>query len=268
MIIRYFIILLLVSLAAGCAQSTKKVDTTDLSQIKNLTVKSAGDDKDFDTAHIREKALQKEAQRLGSRGALAAEAKIINHNLLSHKKRLKQAFNFRALMLKHNVLPPVLESADQYAHLNDSRTLHIADKTYKIVKQARFVTNPPTWRDYLIMNYTAPEMPNKALLPKNNQEQKLWQKTIERAWHRGLNQARNIYADNLSRLKRDYKGMLLYRNLHAKNMVSKPYVAKANQGITSQDNNSQINIGDKILRITKLPELNPRSEEWKSITTQ
>lgn len=267
MSIRDLIVILLVLLLTGCAESAESVDTTNLSQLKQLTIKSKSKKDSLVTGHIREDAIKQAAQRVGSRAALAAESKIINHNLMAHKEELSHTFNFRALMLDHNVLPPVLESASQLAHLNDNRTLHVADKTYKIVKQARFVTNPPNWRDYLLMHYSPPKVPNRAVLPKNSKEQKMWQKTLDKAWHQGLDQARNIYTDNLSRLKRDYSGMLLYRKLHAKNMVSEPYVAKANQGITSKDNDSQLYIGDKVLRITALPKLNPRSQQWKSVTT-
>lgn len=265
--LKTLLILILVStLLTGCAESAQSVDTTNLSQLKDLTVKSANAKDSFATGHIREDAVKQAAQRLGTRGALAAEAKIINHNLLAHKKHLRETFNFRSLMLGKHVLPPVLESANQLAHLNNSRTLHLADKTYKIVKQARFVTNPPNWRDYLIMHFSPPKVPNRALLPKNRKELRLWRKTLDKAWKQGLQQARNIYADNLSRLKRDFNGMLLYRQLHAKNMVSKPYVASADQGVTSNDNNSKLNIGDKVMRITALPKLNPDSKQWKSRT--
>ena len=268
MMIRSCLIILLALVITGCAESAKSVDTTNLSQIKDLTVKSANKKDSYDTGHIRRTAVKEAAERLGTRGALAAEAKIINHNLLEHKNELRQTFNFRQLMLGKHVLPPVLETAQQISHLSDSRTLHVADRTYKIVKQARFVTNPPNWRDYLMMHYKKPEVPNRALLPRNKKELNLWRKTIDQAWHKGLNQARNIYADNLSRLKRDYNGMQLYRELQAKNMVSKPYVAEANQGINTKDNNSQLNIGEKVLRITSLPKLNAKSKQWQSQTTQ
>ena len=59
--------------------------------------------------------------------------------------------------------------------------------------------------------------------------------------------------------------MLLYRKLLTQNMVSKPFVAKADIGTTTNANNTEIHVNDRILRITAIPKLNPNSKKWHPI---
>jgi defect-in-organelle-trafficking protein DotC len=59
--------------------------------------------------------------------------------------------------------------------------------------------------------------------------------------------------------------MALYRNLLLKGMVSKPFVARTDLGITGDS--SDLYINDQILRITSLPKLQVNPGRWKSIVT-
>lgn len=176
---------------------------------------------------------------------------------------LSNVFNFNPLMLEHSVLPPVLIQADNTLSLSAPDSLRISDKTYRIAKQAAFVTTPPTWRNYLWMVFKTPELPNKTLLPRTPQEERLWKKYIAIGWHKGIAQANQIFNVNLAQLKRDYEGMLLYRDLLAKHMISAPFVAKTNLGVTGDGNG--ININDQVLRITAAPQLQTDSKEWQPV---
>ena len=56
--------------------------------------------------------------------------------------------------------------------------------------------------------------------------------------------------------------MILYRKLLAMNMVSPPYVSHLDLGVTGDGN--ELHIDDQVLRITALPALNIRSDEWRA----
>jgi defect-in-organelle-trafficking protein DotC len=116
------------------------------------------------------------------------------------------------------------------------------------------------------MNFKKPELPNAVLFPKNEEEEKAWKTALADGWEKGIVQADNIYNDNLARLQRDYKGMILYRKLLAMKMVTPPYVAKTDLGVTGDKNN--LNIGDKVLRISALPGLETNSKEWKAYVVE
>ena len=67
-------------------------------------------------------------------------------------------------------------------------------------------------------------------------------------------------------MTRDMIGMILYRKLLAENMVSPPFVAKAQLGVTGDA--TQLRINDQVLRITAQSELQPDSKQWMPILTK
>lgn len=261
-------ILLLPLLLLGCGTPKKQdIDPSNLHQLESLsTSDKATGEPAFNTTQIRTKALEDTAMSLGAQGGLASASKNINDRLEKDKWSLETVYNFNGMMLSHGVLPPVLAEADNSLNLADPSTIRIADKTYKIVAQARFATTPPHWRDYLWMNYQKPELPHKFLLPRNNDERKVWKKAINAGWEKGIQQASSIFQQNLARLKRDYYGMILYRKLLQQHMVSAPYVSKTELGVTGDGSDMRIN--DQVLRITEMPKLQTNSDNWKAIVVK
>jgi defect in organelle trafficking protein DotC len=255
-------------LVTGCATTKPRpVNTMTLHDIQQLTASNTPQARLGSIGQIRLEALKEAATTLGAQGGLAWRSKQIDKTLKEETDNLDRVFNFRALLLNHNVLPPVLTEGDQLLNLANPDTIRLANKTYKIIAQARFVTAPPNWRSYLWMSYKKPAVPDKTLLPRDAQEQRIWIKHIDNGWKKGIVQANNIYQDNLARLKRDYNGIILYRELLDRNIVSKPYVAASNLGVTSNNDQTQLYINDQVLRITALPKLNPKSKTWKPVIT-
>ncbi len=236
-----------------------------IQSLKDLTAGSTRSNCE-EVSSIRYQALQDTALSLGAQAGLAARAKVINCQLERNAKYLNQVFNFQLLLLPCSILPPVLVEGRQTLNLADTTTIRIADRMYLIVQQARFVTAPPHWREYLFLDFTEPELPQQTMFPKNGAERKIWNKFLVQGWNDGINQANTIYADNLARIKRDYTGMVRYRKLLAQRMVTAPYVAKTNLGITCDASGMRIN--DQVLRITALPQLCTNSKDWKPAISQ
>lgn len=245
--------------------TTPQVDTQSLNTLENLNAKEmkATSDK---ANHIRTLGLQNTALTLAAQGGLSWRANQINTQLQQSSTQLDQIFNFNALMLNHSVMPPVLAEGHNTLNLADPNTIRIANVTYKIISQARFVTAPPTWRNYIWMDYPPPTVPNSALLPKTKDEQIIWQHYVQIGWQNGVQQANTIYSQNLGRLKQDYTGIILYRKLLAQHMVSSPFVATTDLGITGND--SELNINDQVLRITALPTLQNNSQKWQPVVVE
>lgn len=215
---------------------------------------------------IRLTAVQDTAMSIGAQGGLAWRAHQLNHILDLQQNYLNQIFNFNSLILHHNVLPPVLAEGNDALNLADPETLRLADKVYKIVLPPRFVTTPPTWREYLWLDYASPEAPSATLLPKSAEEQQIWNKYVQVGWQDGIAQANEIFSANLGRLKRDYSGMILYQKLLRQNMVSRPFVATLNLGVTGDSRSMRIN--DQVLRITATSKLNTQSKTWKAVVSK
>ena len=214
---------------------------------------------------IRLKALQETASQLGATGALAWRSIQINKSLQKEAAYLDRVFDFRRLLLPHHVLPPVISQASGTLNLASDISIRGDSQTYMLIKPARFVTTAPTWRDYLWMNYSKPSLPNNTLLPTNKNEAIAWNAYLKQGWQEGLLQANAIFEANLSRLKRDYSGMILFNNLLQKHMVTAPYVAESTLGVTG--NASELHINDHIARITDPAKLQVNSRAWSPVFT-
>lgn len=245
-------------------QNLDNVDTTNLSQLESVRIYplSPGEAKG-QLSNLKVKVLQDSAMSIGAQGGLAWASEQINGRMNQDRKYLDTIFNFDAMVLSHGVIPPVLEVGDNSLNLEDPNTIRVADRTYKIVKQARFATTPPNWREYLWLAYGKPQLPDKSLLPRNSYEQKIWKDGIRAGWEKGVTQSHTIFQQSLARLKRDFRGMILYRKLLQEKMISPPFVARTELGVTG--NGSDMRINDQVLRIVELPQLQTNSRGWKAV---
>ena len=266
---KIFISILAIFLLPACAPMHKNAQTAkepgDLAKLENISVGYIEKSEKVKLNRIKLDALNEAALSLGARTGLFWRAKQINESLKEKTEYLDRVFNFNALLLDNNILPPVLTENKQALNLDSPQSIRISDTNYKIIKQARFVTVPPVWRDYLFMHVNKPEMPDNTLLPKTKEERDVWKKAIREGWEKGILQAEQIYVENLNRLKRDYQGMIRYRTLLAQNMVSLPLVAKRSLGVTG--GGEELSINDRTLTIKALPSLKADTKEWLPIVT-
>ncbi len=260
----------IVLIVIACTASTANIHTGDTDSLTGIQAignnknaqTSESTNKTAATSKIREMALKEIALSLGAQGGLACRSKSIDEELSKQARYLDNIFDFNSLILESNVLPPVLLEGRNTLNLADTQTIRISDRTYKVTKQAHFITTPPNWRQYLWMDYKKPEYPATSLLPKNLSERQLWSIYVEKGWRQGVEQAGTILEESLARIKEDFDGMILYRKLLAMNMVSPPYVSHTDLGVTGDA--SEIHIDDRVLRITALPALNINSNEWRA----
>ena len=233
---RNLIISGLILALSGCYHETSYMvvgNTSSLEAIQEIHAVSSSGTKPI--SQMRSEALQDIAMSTAAQAGLAWRSKQINNVLKDTSTTLDRVFNFNLMLMPHNVVPPVLIEGEDSLNLDNPQTIRIADRTYKIVNQAHFTTTPPTWRDYLWMSYKDPETPPAGFLPKTTEERVIWKKYATQGWEEGIAQANSIYGENLSRLKRDYTGMARYRYLLDQRMVSAPYVAHTDLGITGDD---------------------------------
>lgn len=226
---------------------------------------SAVDANTSQISKVRLQAIEDTASSLGARGALAWRGEQITSTLEQESGFLDRIFNFNSLMLPHNVFPPVIVQANGLYTQDDPTTVRMADKTYKILLPAHFVTVPPTWRTYLSMEYSKPTLPNNSLLPKSKPEVILWNRFYKVGWENGLQQANMIFNQNLDRIKRDYNGVILYHKLYTQKMISAPFISQAHLGITGDSD--AIRINDRVVRITAASAIQTNTNKWQPIIT-
>lgn len=255
--LKYTVAILTLLFASGCA--LRPAESDDLTRIKGVGISN---DSALAVSGIRHACLRDTALCVGARAGLASRAAEINKELLKEGSSLSRIFNFYAMMLDNNVMPPVLIEGRTSLTQTEDESLRIADRTYILYSQAYFITAPPTWQDYLLFHCEIPEIPDRSLLPKSEIEKRVWDRYIDDGWMAGRAQANAIFLENLGRLKRDYQGMILYRTLLAQNMVTPPFVAKLDLGITGNDH--ELTIHDRILRITAQPVFQLDSRKWEA----
>ncbi len=209
---------------------------------------------------IRETAIKDTALSVGAQTALAVRAKEIDDELVKHQRYLDKIYDFNALVLEHNVMPPVLLEGRNTFNLDDLQSIRVSNRTYRVYKQAHFITTAPNWREYLWMDYEPPETPHASLLPSTKDEAMVWKTYVARGWQQGVEQANTILEESIARIKQDFNGMILYRKLLAMNMVSPPFVSHTDLGVTGDA--EEMHIDDRVLRITALPALNTNANEW------
>jgi defect-in-organelle-trafficking protein DotC len=182
---------------------------------------------------LRAPALRDAALSYGARGGLAWASQQINRELNDQAPELSRTFDFKRFLIRQpagdvTLLPPVIvESRETYEQADAGRTLRVADHFYEILEQARFAPVAPLWHTYLIRHYTAPERPQDSLIPKNEGERDLWRSFVANGWDKGVEQAREIFRDDMRRLERDYAGMIRYSELLEKGEVSPPVDRKS-----------------------------------------
>lgn len=242
-------------LMVGCSSRISPKEPAKIEALKDQAVNK--------NSTLRIETLKQIARSIAAQAALAKSSYQINKMLDSQKRYLDHIFNFNYLILNQNVLPPVLVEGKNALNLTDDFTLRVSEHDYRIVQMPKFVTVPPNWRNYIWMHYQKPETPNSTLLPQNKFERKIWNEYILIGWQEGLKQANEIFFVNLARLKRDYEGMILYRKLLAKNMVTPPYVSQAELGVTGDGN--KLHIDDRVLRITTIPQLQTDHTKWHPV---
>jgi defect in organelle trafficking protein DotC len=247
---------------SSCAQKPDKI-SAEVGYISTKSLDEAASS--LGISDLRRQALRDTAATLGTQGGLAWRSEHIDAALTKQATYLDHVFDYNQLMLKNNVVPPVLAETDNSINLDGSNSIRLADKTYQILDQAHFASAPPTWRTYLWLGYKKPSVPNSTLLPRNQREVAYWNTFLQIGWKKGLEQANQIFSANLARMKRDFSGMVLYHKLLDEKMVSAPFVSKANLGVTGDANKLRIN--DKVLRITDNSKLQTNSGDWQPVLT-
>lgn len=222
--------------------------------------------KDTAAHALRLQSIKEYAFSISAQIACAHHTKALEQLLNTLHHELDRVYSFTPWLLNDNVLPPILIQAKQSIHLSDDTTIRIAGQTYQIKENAKFVSTAPHWLyDYLLKDaaHLTDHVPKTLLvnlLPKNPKEQALWKATVTEGWKAGIEQACNSFLINLNTLERDLKGLILYRQLLAKGMITAPYVAYTNLGITGDE--SHLNINDQLFRLTTLPTLQHQTDSW------
>jgi len=216
---------------------------------------------------VRE-AIRDTALALGAQAGLAYRSFQINEFLDDHERELSQVYAFNTLAIRAPsgsvVMPPVVvEATDNYAVAEDGQAATATDRVYRIVAPGVLVPIVPSWRDYLVREWTIPEPPVPQLLPQNDAERLIWRTSIEEGFEEGVQQADDIFDYDLSRLGRAVEGMARYRSLVAQGIVTEIFLSEADRGIVG--GGQELRVGERVVRIAAPAALTSESRDWRPV---
>ena len=229
--------------------------------LNQLLNKSTSKSAMFNIDGVRYMAIKEAGVSYGMQAGLAYQAKINRDALQNRAQELDQIYNFQGLMINSNIVPPILMQANSVYDQQTEDTLRLGNSFFKILSQAHFASNPPSWRNYLLRAYDADySMPMDVPL-KSSDERAAWKQSVAEGFNLGAKQANLILRDSWATLQRDYLGMVLYHKLLRNGMVTQPYVTNLQTDVVGDT--GQMTVGDTVLRISAMPELIPDRSSWK-----
>lgn len=243
---------LVVYLPADPASGPRKGDPDELAEL--LEMKGVDNKEKTAVQLMRPNAIREAARLVTFQTAMSWRYGQLMAETERYSAVMDTAFNFAPLMLTQDealIMPPQLARAGASMRIEDGATATAAKTTYELLEPARYIAVTPNWREFLMADdFPKPEQPNPAVLPKNAVERAIWRSAVREAWKQGLAEADQLYADNVSRMARSYRGVMLYHLLTAQHLLSRVNTASSNLGTRQSDNGNKLNIGQKVYRIT------------------
>lgn len=201
---------------------------------------------------LRQQILADAACAVGVRGGFLSRSKQLKKEIEERSSTLDK-FSFASLTLKDSLYPPVISEVDGSTYQDGTSMVRISGKIYRIERAERFTLAPLTWRDYVYVGVPTDDatvpMPNKELLPKNDEEKEFWKQEVKTCWEQGVQQAEHLFSVNLAKMERDFYGMLLYRKLLSKSLVDAPNVEYLYKKVIGEG--SEMSIDNHAYTVTK-----------------
>lgn len=240
-----------------------------LAQLQEISGYKGGeteDGKDGMPFDIRKESLKEAALSYGARGALASRSYDINKEVAGRGAYMDKVYDFRQLLISapsgFMIEPPIIsESLKALLIEGDGQKAAVADAIYNINENVKIVSAPRNWRQYLERTWGPVEEPPEILRPKDEKERAEWRINVKKGWDEGLEQADEVFEQDLNRLQMEFNGMVRYRQLLAQGMVSPPFAQQIDRGVTGED--ATMRVGDRAVVITGVPELITESQRWQ-----
>jgi len=214
----------------------------ELSEIRRTRKKSA------DKRHTaRMKVLGDTARTLGFQEGFKWQYQLLMDEAEKREDRFAKIFDFRRLLIDNRVLPPVIRWSGPAMRLESDSYATEVEAQYRIVAPARIVSNPPSWRDYIEVEAEVLR-PADEILPATSAEADVWKEMIHEGWGEGVEHARTVFEMSMTRLVSDFRGILRFKMLADKGLVSVPVLAQGDLGVQVGDN--VLNVDQKTFRIT------------------
>lgn len=180
---------------------------------------------------------------LGFRGGKAQRSWELIQALNARESTLNALYDFRPLISPEGWLPPVIDEAQDVAHITPDQ-IRTSSRVWTIIRPERFVSNPPGWRDWLLRGLSTTATPGTegSVVPEDSVQRKVWETALRQGWQEGRQNADLTLEANQKTLTRDYRGMMLYSLLWRQGMITRPDVSDQMQTVTGDGKNWSLEI--------------------------
>lgn len=216
-----------------------------------------------EVSESRRQLLEESGRTLGFRGGKAERAWELRQALDAQVGRLDSLYDFRTLISRQGWLPPVIDEAVNVAHITPEQ-IRTASRVYEIIVPERFVSNPPSWRSWLLAGLSASTADaGLGVTPENAVQKGLWQAAIRQGWGEGRLSADQTLEANFNRLTRDYRGMLLYSQLLRQGFITAPVVTDRQQTVSGDRH--KLTTGDRVRTLKENAGFVPDKTQWQPV---
>ena len=211
------------------------------------------------------KMLTDAGKTLGFRGGKAQRSWELIQALNARESTLNALYDFRPLISPEGWLPPVIDEAQDVAHITPDQ-IRTSSRVWTIIRPERFVSNPPGWRDWLLRGLSTTATPGTegSVVPEDSLQRKVWETALRQGWQEGRQNADLTLEANQKTLTRDYRGMMLYSLLWRQGMITRPDVSDQMQTVTGDG--KKLVTGDRVRRLKNHAEFNLQKSHWRPLT--
>lgn len=241
------------------------LDTQALGDLKKLrgTKKAVKDE--LENLSLRVAAIRQEALRVGAQSGLAKRYEAITTYLDANDNRLNVVYNFAPFVDGKILLPAVAKNQDTFVLDSEDGTATVVRSSYTISEEAKIISNPPTWRDFLYQTFEEPEEPHSSVLPQNPKEVKVWEESVEEGWLAGITMADEVFSDRLADLTKSLEERYRYQLLLNQGVVTAPIAGVDRRSITYDGRT--LNVGETVYSVEQ-PVNYTASPEWRPVWTR
>ena len=219
-------------------------------------------------SETRWQMLTDAGKTLGFRGGKAQRAWELTQALNARESTLNALYDFRPLISPEGWLPPVIDEAQDVAHITPDQ-IRTSSKVWTIIRPERFVSNPPGWRNWLLRGLATTATPGSEglVVPEDSAQRQVWEDALREGWQEGRDNADMTLEANMNQLTRAYRGMMLYSLLWRQGMISRPEVSDQQQTVTGTG--QKLVTGDRIRRLKTHAAFELQKSRWRpAVNTQ
>jgi defect-in-organelle-trafficking protein DotC len=217
-----------------------------------------------DAAKARARAISDTALSLGIKEGMASQLYRIRAVVEQRQRALDTIYDFSTVMIRDRVVPAVITESRNLYNQDGDYALRLSGGFYKIESQARFSSTAPNWRGYLSFPSSTTSISEvvSGLIPRDLEEQKIWQLMVTDGWQQGVVQANLMFENAMDRMNRDFLGMLRFHTFVLEGKITMPVIAV--EAIPITQSGSTMAVDETLLRITTIPEFNGKITSWSS----